>query len=139
MNIELLQEALQNDNNLSIINTNIQEIKAQKNDILQQLGLKKTDLKEFHSKLKDYRYIDDIKDLNYGNNIRWISLKNIDDVKITNGAVLCDIKILDKGVGLCLKTFNNKYFTIYLNQNLVFQKISDQEKLLLKAINYLNK
>ena len=40
MNIELLQEALQNDNNLSIINTNIQEIKAQKNDILQQLGLK---------------------------------------------------------------------------------------------------
>ena len=41
MNIELLQEALQNDNNLSIINTNIQEIKAQKNDILQQLGLKK--------------------------------------------------------------------------------------------------
>lgn len=139
MNIELLQEALQNDNNLSIINTNIQEIKAQKNDILQQLGLKKTDLKEFHSKLKDYRYIDDIKDLNYGNNIRWISLKNIDNVKITNGAVLCDIKILDKGLSLCLKTFNNRYFTIYLNENLIFQKISDQEKILLKAIHYLNK
>ena len=47
MNIELLEEALQNDNNLSIINTNIQEIKAQKNNILQQLGLKKTDLKDF--------------------------------------------------------------------------------------------
>ena len=139
MNIELLQQALQNDNNLSIINTNIQEIKAQKNDILQQLGLKKTDLKEFHSKLKDYRYIDDIKDLNYGNNIRWISLKNIDNVKITNGAVLCDIKILDKGLSLCLKTFNNRYFTIYLNENLIFQKISDQEKILLKAIDYLNK
>ena len=139
MNIELLQEALQNDNNLNIINTNIQEIKAQKNDILQQLGLKKTDLKQFHSKLKDYRYIDDIKDLNYGNNIRWISLKNIDNVKITNGAVLCDIKILDKGLSLCLKTFNNRYFTIYLNENLIFQKISDQEKILLKAINYLNK
>lgn len=139
MNIELLQEALQNDNNLSIINTNIQEIKAQKNDILQQLGLKKTYLKEFHSKLKDYRYIDDIKDLNYGNNIRWISLKNIDNVKITNGAVLCDIKILDKGLSLCLKTFNNRYFTIYLNENLIFQKISVQEKVLLKAIDYLNK
>ena len=139
MNIELLQEALQNDNNLSIINTNIQEIKAQKNDILQQLGLKKTYLKQFHSKLKDYRYIDDIKDLNYGNNIRWISLKNIDNVKITNGAVLCDIKILDKGLSLCLKTFNNRYFTIYLNENLIFQKISDQEKILLKAIDYLNK
>ena len=62
MNLDLLQEALQNDNNLSIINTNIQDIKAQKNNILQQLGIKKTDLKIFHSKLKDYRYIDDIKD-----------------------------------------------------------------------------
>lgn len=139
MNIELLEEALQNDNNLSIINTNIQEIKIKKNDILQQLGLKKTYLKEFHSKLKDYRYIDDIKDLNYGNNIRWISLKNIDNVKITNGAVLCDIKILDKGLSLCLKTLNNKYFIIYLNENLIFQKISDQERILLKAIDYLNK
>ncbi len=139
MNIELLKEALQNDNNLSIINTNIQEIKSQKNDILQQLGLKKTYLKQFHLKLKDYRYIDDIKDLNYGNNIRWISLKNVDNVKITNGAVLCDIKILDKGLSLCLKTFNNKYFTIYLNENLIFQKISHQERILLKAIDYLNK
>jgi hypothetical protein len=139
MNIELLQEALQNDNNLSIINTNIQEIKAQKNNILQQLGLKKTDLKDFHSKLKDYRYIDDIKDLNYGNNIRWISLKNIDELKITNGAVLCDIKILDKGLSLSLKTYNSKYFTIYLNENLIFQKISHQERILLKAIDYLNK
>ena len=139
MNIELLHEALQNDNNLNIINTNIQEIKAQKNDILQQLGLKKTDLKEFHSKLKDYRYIDDIKDLNYGNNIRWISLKNINNVKITNGAVLCDIKILDSGLALCLKTYNNKYFTIYLNENLLFQKISEQERILLKAIDFLNK
>lgn len=139
MNIELLEEALQNDNNLNIINTNIQEIKAQKNNILQQLGLMKNDLKQFHSKLKDYRYIDDIKELNYGNNIRWISLKNINNIKITNGSVLCDIKILDKGVSLCLKTYNNKYLTIYLNENLIFQKISEQERILLKAINYLNK
>jgi hypothetical protein len=139
MNIELLEEAMQNDNNLNIINTTIQEIKAQKNNILQELGLMKNDLKQFHSKLKDYRYIDDIKDLNYGNNIRWISLKNIDNIKITNGSVLCDIKILDKGLSLSLKTYNNKYLTIYLNENLIFQKISEQERILLKAINYLNK
>ena len=41
MDIILLQEALQNENNLSIINTNIQEISKHKNDLLQQLGLKK--------------------------------------------------------------------------------------------------
>ncbi len=130
---------MENNNNLSIINTNIQEIKAKKNDILQQLGIKKTDLKEFHSKLKDYRYIEDIKDLNYGNNLRWINLKNIHNIKITNGCVLCNIRILDKGISLSLKTYNNKHLTIYLNENLIFQKISDQERILLKAINYLTK
>ncbi|AET74002.1 hypothetical protein PGBG_00294 [Phaeocystis globosa virus 14T] len=75
MDITLLQEALQNEDNLSIINTNIQEISKNKNEILQQLCLKKDDLKQFNSKLKDYRYVDDIKDLVYGSNIRWINLK----------------------------------------------------------------
>ena len=77
--------------------------------------------------------------MNYGNNIRWINLKNIHNIKITNGAVLCDIKILDKGIALCLKTYNNKYFTVYLNENLIFQKITEQEHILLKAMKYLSK
>ena len=34
--------------------------KTKKNDILQQLGIKNRDnLKEYHSKLKNYRYIND--------------------------------------------------------------------------------
>ena len=137
MNIELLQEALQNNNNLSIMDTNIQKIKAEKNDILQKLGLKKNDLKSFNKKLKNYRYVDDIKDFTYGNSIRWINLKNIDNLRITNGCFLCDIKILDNGISLNLKTFNNKFITIYLHENLIFQKITDEENILLKAINFL--
>ena len=39
MDIELLQQALENDTNLNIINTNIQEIKQKKNEVLQELGL----------------------------------------------------------------------------------------------------
>ena len=34
MNIQLLQQALENDDNLNIINTNIQDIKNKKNDLL---------------------------------------------------------------------------------------------------------
>jgi len=44
MDIELLQEALENDDNLNIINTNIQEIKQKKNEILQELGLNRNDV-----------------------------------------------------------------------------------------------
>jgi hypothetical protein len=139
MDIEFLQEALENDDNLNIINTNIQEIKQKKNEILQELGLDRNNLKSFHKKLNGYMYIDNIKDLKYGRNIRWVNLNKITNIKITNGAVLCDIKIHDKGIALILKSFNNTFITLYLNENIMFQKISDEEKILLKAVDYLNK
>jgi len=139
MDIELLQRALENDANLNIINTNIQEIKRKKNEILQELGLKRDDLKSFHKKLNGYMYVDNIKDLKYGRNIRWVNLKKIDLIKITNGALLCDIKILSKGLALVLKGYNESYITLYLNENIIFQKINDEEKIILKAVDYLNK
>ena len=113
MDIDLLKKALENEDNLSIIETNIQEIKNEKNDILQKIGLDKNNLKQFHKKLKNCRYIDNIQDLKFGSLIRWINLKKINDIKITNGANLCDIKINDKGISLILSGFNKQYFTIY--------------------------
>jgi len=139
MDIELLQQALENDANLNIINTNIQEIKRKKNEILQELGLKRDDLKSFHKKLNGYMYVDNLKDLKYGRNIRWVNLKKIEHIKITNGSILCDIKIHDKGIALVLKGYNHSFITLYLNENIVFQKINDEEKILLKAVDYLNK
>ena len=139
MNIELLQQALENDDNLNIINTNIQEIKRKKNEILQELGLKKEDLKSYHKKLNGYMYVDNIKDLKYGRTIRWINLNKIDAIKITNGALLCDIKILDKGLALVLKGYAQNYITLYLNENIIFQKINAEEEIILKAVNYLSK
>jgi hypothetical protein len=139
MNIALLQQALENDDNLNIINTNIQDIKNKKNEILQELGLKRDDLKSFHKKLNGYMYIDNISDLKYGRNIRWINLKRLDPIKITNGSVLCDIKIGAKGIVLVLKGFNSSFITLYFNENILFQKINDEEKIILKAVEYLEK
>ena len=139
MDIELLQQALENDTNLNIINTNIQEIKRKKNEVLQELGLKREDLKSYHKKLNGYMYVDNIKDLKYGRTIRWINLNKIDAIKITNGALLCDIKILDRGLALVLKGYAQNYITLYLNENIIFQKINAEEEIILKAVNYLNK
>ena len=139
MDIEFLQHALENDNNLNIINTNIQEIKNKKNEILQEIGLKRDDLKRFHKKLNGYMYVDNIKDLKYGRTIRWINLNKIDAIKITNGALLCDIKIHDKGLALVLKGYNHNYITLYLNENIIFQKLTAEEEIILKAVNYLHK
>jgi hypothetical protein len=139
MDIELLQQALENDDNLNIINTNIKEIKQKKNEILQELGLKREDLKSYHKKLNGYMYIDNIKDLKYGRNLRWINLNKIDAIKITNGALLCDIKIHDKGLALILKGYNHIFITLYLNENIIFQKLNTEEEIILKAVDYLHK
>ena len=139
MDIELLQQALENDDNLNIINTNIQEIKRKKNQILQELGLKREDLKSYHKKLNGYMYVDNIKDLKYGRSIRWINLNKIDAIKITNGALLCDIKIHDKGLALVLKSYAHNYITLYLNENIIFQKLNSEEQIILKAVDYLHK
>jgi hypothetical protein len=146
MDLDLLEQALTNDDNLSIINTNIQEIKAKKNDLLQSIGIKKDDLKLYHKKLKNYRYIDDLNDLICGSVLRLIKLKNTDPLKLHNTVVFCGFNKLkdnnvppEKKVGLLVRSTVNKFFVVYFYENLVFQKINDEEQILLKAINHLNK
>tara|TARA_B110001450_G_scaffold74540_3_gene71041 strand:+ start:3590 stop:4009 length:420 start_codon:yes stop_codon:yes gene_type:complete len=139
MDFDLLKTALENDNNVGLINTSIQEIKEKKNNILQQLGLNRDDLKLFNSNLKGYRYIEEIKDLNIGSNIRYIKLKNIENIKLSGVNNLCEIKVLNKGIGLVFKNFQNRFFTIYFNDNLIFQKINCEEEVILKAIKHLSK
>ena len=139
MDFDLLKTALENDNNVGLINTSIQEIKDKKNKILQQLGLNRDDLKLFNSNLKGYRYIEEIKDLNIGSNIRYIKLKNIENIKLSGVNNLCEIKVLNKGIGLVFKNFQNRFFTIYFNDNLIFQKINCEEEVILKAIKQLSK
>lgn len=139
MDLELLKKALENDDNVGLINTSIQEIKDKKNNILQQLGLNRDDLKMFNSNLKGYRYIEELKDLKIGSNIRYIKLKNIENIKLSGVNNLCEIKVLNHGIGLVFKNFQNRFFTIYFNDNLIFQKINSEEEIILKAIKHLNK
>jgi len=131
-----LKKALENENNESIINLTISEIKSEKNDVLQKLQLGKEDLKKNFKKLKEYRYINNINDLNYGYYIRWINLKNVENLKLTNGGFICDIKINDGIEILCRNNFN-KLFQLRFDENLIFQKLTEQEKIILNVLNNL--
>lgn len=130
------KKALENENNESIIKLTISEIKSEKNNVLQKLQLGKEDLKKNLKKLKEYRYINNINDLNYGYYIRWINLKNVENLKLTNGGFICDIKINDGIEILCRNNFN-KLFQLRFDENLIFQKLTEQEKIILNVINNL--
>jgi hypothetical protein len=150
MDIQALDKALENEENASIMQTSHSEIKKKKNDILQKLQLKGTVLKKMHATLIGYKYIDDIDDLAVGRYVRWISLKRPDHISLTNGAYVCNISIQDydddedqecKTCIRCKVVRNRKplFFNLNFDENLIFQKITEQEWIILDALAALEK
>jgi hypothetical protein len=131
-------EAVNNEKNTSIIDLTSSRIKKYKNDILQQLQFKGIKLKEMHVKLKEYRYCTDLKDLQEGYFIRWIPLKNIDDLKLTNGGIVCDVTFVNDSLQILCKNFMNRFFQIKFDEVVIFQKLSNQEKIILGILDYLD-
>ena len=137
--IQFLNHSLNNDNNESINNLTSELIKERKETILNELPITKKELGNLTKKLKGYRYVEELQELHIGCYIRWIKLKKPEDeIKLTNGALLCDIKIEDNILLVC-KNNMNKIFNVNMSENLIFQKLTDQEKIILYAIDCLSK
>lgn len=138
LDVEKLIKAIDNENNKLLMDLNSSKIKQIKNDILQKLNLNRNELLLIHKKLKNYRYIDEIHELNYGTYIRWIDLsKNV--IKLTNGGIVCEIKVADDGIHIICKNNMNFFFELHFGKCIVFQKLTDQEQILLSALDHLSK
>ena len=80
-----------------------------------------------------YTHIERVSDY-----FRWINLNNPENLKLTNGGILCEIKVEDN-LNLVFKNRMNMFFQINMEENLLFQKFSDQERIILYALDYLEK
>ena len=138
LDIDSLISALDNEENESIVKLNSKLIKEDKNNILQKLQLERESIKQLHKKLKHYRYVDEIPDLHYGSYIRWIPLKNPEKIYLTNGGIICDMKVEESGIHIMCKNNMNRLFQLNMEENLIFQKFSDQEEILLKVLDHLS-
>ena len=136
--IPSLLVALDNEKNENIMNLDNKKIEYIKNDILQQLNLPEVELKQIKRKLNGYRYIDELTDINYGSYIRWIKLLDPTKIKLSNGGIICDIQVHENGIHIVCKNYINKFMQIRLSENLVFQKMTDQENILLSVMDHLN-
>jgi hypothetical protein len=136
--LEFLDKSLNNNNNESINNLTSVIIKASKINILAELPITKKYNGELTKKLKGYRYVEELPELHIGCYIRWINIKNPENqIKLTNGAFLCDVKISDNILLVC-KNNMNRIFNINMSENLIFQKLTDQERIILYAMDCLN-
>lgn len=136
--IDLLKKALDNEDNSSLMSLDNRKIKTIKNDLFQKLHFKPEYTKELLKKLKEYRFVDDLKEIHFGSYIRWINLNNPEDLKLTNGGIVCDIKVTDIVLIICKNRFN-RYFTIKMDECLIFQKLNNSENIILYAMDHLNK
>ena len=138
---EELINALDNENNESIMELDNEKISKEKNDILQNLHIPKTEIKILHKKLKSYRLVNNISDIVIGNYMRWINISKpkYSELKLTNGGIILEIKDFKDTFLIVCKNNMNRVFQIDFNKNIIFQKINPQEKIILTVLNYLNK
>jgi len=136
-------KALENSNNGDIVSLRWDLIHKEKNDILQKVCTYKSQLKHFHSKLKQYRFIEYPYKLKVGYYIRWINLNNSHDIKLTTGGIICKI-LFDSydeksEASVTVKNNRGRMFCFKSNQCIVFQKINAQEDIILQLSKYITK
>lgn len=141
MDTNKLMLALENDSNESLLNFTTEKIFQLNKQIISEFNLNRQDTLDLLNKLRNYKYVDEMSDLKTGTYLRWINIENPNKIILNKGALFCDTKIMDDGVYLTLKNFgySNKHFQLSLDKNVFFQKLTDQELILLSALDHLSK
>ena len=139
MDVDKLLKALDNEGNDSLFNFTTAKLRELNFSVLKELHLNKPVFVDYMQKLKTYKYIDEMNELKHGSFLRWIPITDPENLPLKKGGVLCDIKVTENGISLVCKNFRNSHFQLKMEECLIFQKLSDQELVLLSALDHLSK
>jgi hypothetical protein len=141
MDVNKLLKALDDDSNETLLNFTSDKITEMNLSIIKELQLPRKDTLDIMNKLRDYKYVDEMNELKYGAYIRWIPIEDPTNIHLTRGALFCEMKITDDGVFCVCKNYgyNLRHFQLSMDKNLIFQRLTDQELVLLSALDHLSK
>lgn len=139
MNTQKLLQALDDDRNESLIQFTTEKMRRMTLDVLKELGLPREETLALFQKLKDYKYVDELTDLKYGTYLRWIPLEDPSHLALTKGALFCEVKMINQGTFCVCKNygFSKRHFLLSMDKNLIFQRLTEQERVLLQALDHL--
>lgn len=103
-------------------------------NVLSELQLTNKEMNDMLNKLKNYKYVEEVNDLKYGAFIRWITLTDPDNLALRHTGMICNVKFTDSGTIISCKNFMRKHYTIKMDECFIFQKISDEEKIMIEMI-----
>jgi len=81
--------------------------------------------------LTRYRYIDELHELTIGGYIRWVNVNDLS--KLMNGGFIVRIDIEDHGTLITCKNWKNIFFSLYMDECIIFQQITPDEHILFTA------
>ena len=141
MDVNKLLKALDDDSNETLLNFTSDKIKEMNLNIIKELQLPRKHTIEIMNKLREYKYVDEMNELKYGAYIRWIQIEDPTNIYLTKGALFCEMKITDDGVFCVCKNYgySQRHFQLSMDKNLIFQRLTDQELVLLSALDHLSK
>ena len=138
MDINEIVKAAENDKNSHILNLTTTKIYNMKMNILNELKLSKIEKIEIMKKIKNYRYVDQMNEFKQGGYIRWIDIRNPEELILSNTAIFTDFRINDDGISIVYNNFSKKKYEFKMEEAIIFQKLSSQEEILLKVMDKLN-
>tara|TARA_X000001036_G_C20690054_1_gene809075 strand:+ start:2675 stop:3118 length:444 start_codon:yes stop_codon:yes gene_type:complete len=134
-----LLDIVTNEEDNTILHTTMKDITERKEKLLNELKLPKGMTTNILKKLKHYRYTMELPDLEIGSYIRWINLNYSENIYLTNGSFICDIMILEDGIQVRCKNRFGKIHQLKFDEHLIFQKLSEQESILLQLMECVKK
>lgn len=128
-----LIKALEDETNAYLFDLTTDKMREQTRKLLSELKLPRKTERDYIKKLEYYKVVEDLTNVKYGSYVRWILL---DDFSLANGAIFCDL--VEEDTMRC-KNFTGRYFQIRTDECLVFQKLTNQEMVVLSAMDHLSK
>ena len=122
------------ENTVNMLSNN--NIENRKKTILNSI-LSDEDVDLYLEKLHVYRYVDEMDEMNIGSYIRWFNIKDPNNIKLTNGGFIIDMKYQNDTILLICKNTINKLFSLKLEECILFQKLTKQEELIIEILEYV--
>jgi len=141
MDINAILSAMNKTENNTIANLTLKKIAARRHEILSSMNLTPEKMAEFERKLPMYRVIENPYDLKHNQLIRWIPLRSLETRPyITLGGTLFRVRENpEEGVHVVtIRNVKRFVFNIKFELNVVFQRLSQEELLILRAVEYVD-
>lgn len=140
LDVNAILSAMTKTENSTIANMTVNKIAARRHEILSSLNLPPEKMEEFERKLHMYRVIENPYELKHNQLIRWIPLRSLETRPyVTLGGCLFKIKYNDEESihVVTMRNVKRFVFNIKFELNVVFQRLSQEELLILRAVEYI--